>query len=83
METELVPVEPVATTKAVLNEQVLAFLKRGCRHCWGEGWVRVWVYLDEDTMMRERRICKCARQRFLKANKAKVHEVGGRLEWIA
>src|SRR5882762_3338521 len=68
--------------KAVLNEQVLAFLKKNCRHCWGKGLLRVWVYLDEDTQVRQQRICRCARDRFLKANKTKIRETPEGLEWL-
>lgn len=80
--SEGVPGMPLAVNP-VLNEQVLAFLKKNCRHCFGEGWVRAWIYLDEDTQMRQRMVCKCARGRFLKANAKRVREVGGKLEWIA
>lgn len=77
------PAAAAALTKAVLNEQVLAFLKKNCPHCWGSGWVRNWVFLDEDTQIRKLNVCKCARSRFMKANSAKVKQTEDGLEWVA
>jgi hypothetical protein len=50
--------------RKVTNEDVTSFASKKCRMCFGTGWQRKWVYLDENHAERTTGFCGCATRRF-------------------
>ncbi len=50
--------------KPVTNQDVVKYASKKCKHCLGTGWLRRWVFLDEDHQERRHGFCGCATRRF-------------------
>jgi hypothetical protein len=66
----------------VTNDEVTSYASRKCKTCNGTGWLRTWIYLDEDHMERQTGFCGCATRRFNEKAKHKIEkDEQGRVFW--
>jgi hypothetical protein len=66
--------------KPVTVGEVVRHAKSSCKSCHGSGAVAQWVYLDANNQTRREEVCRCARKRFLKANREKI-SIQGESDW--